>query len=72
MKKCPCNQCICVPVCKNKTIIEINNCDLVSEYITKKIGDPSPPARYWINKWNEVCIVLNKSGYMFDPKHFKE
>jgi hypothetical protein len=70
MKKCPCEDCICVPICRNKGIKGISDCELVSGYVTKKIGEKSPPAKYFINRWNNVCKILDKPMYKFDPKYF--
>ena len=70
MNKCPCLECVCVPMCKYKTIGEINECELVNQYITKKLNEPYRPPMYYVLRWNEVCDTLGHYSFKFNPKHF--
>jgi hypothetical protein len=32
-RDCPCYECICVPICKNKIYIELIRCDLIEDFL---------------------------------------
>ena len=71
MKECPCKNCICMAICKQKEIRPINDCELVGKYVTRRIPeDKNKPPLYFISRWNRICEVLEKPMYKLNPDYF--
>lgn len=68
--KCPCEDCLCIPICRNKMYFELfNDCSLIHKYIetydnyrlqtTQKILSP----QWWSVSGNDNTITLRVVKY---------
>ena len=74
--KCPCQDCLCVPVCRNKSFFDlIANCKYIKEYessLSRKITRIEiqkclkPEKRNWyVSKANDDALIYSRIGNLF-------
>ena len=58
--KCPCKQCICVPICKHRVYnVLLNKCGLLKKYLFYKGQHHDSKRRRWFSKtilYAERCL----------------
>lgn len=71
--KCPCKECICVPICRNKLYIDfISDCILIEKFLYGRSGyagelTPEESKQYNIN-WGTATDIVNPSSWGRYPK----
>jgi len=57
-KKCPCEGCICVPICKNKRLNQVlNDCSIIRERIRSDYGEREVCQLH--KMIDDFCNILN-------------
>ena len=65
--KCPCYNCICVPICRHKTFGNLYlNCSLLSKYISSSDRDVADDKSSWARKY--IWDILKPDKWIVDDK----
>lgn len=63
MKKCPCEECICLAMCKARQSIE---CEILYNYVNKLVGSH---LRYHAKVIVPIAKIFNKRISSIGPRH---
>ncbi len=65
LDKCPCEDCLCVPICRHKRYIPLIECSILKEYLMKaSISTPS-------NKIEKIATILKPTRWTYRYKKHK-
>ena len=82
MNKCPCRECICMPICRNKSYLRlVHECELINSYLctpcdaSKKRNYPLKvlynlfkPTRWYLDKGKSESYLYNNKVIMVRGK----
>jgi len=57
--KCPCEDCLCVPICRHKRYIPLMKCSILHDYLMK----PSISSSY--NKIEKITSILDPTRWTY-------
>ncbi len=69
MVKCPCEDCICIPICRHKHLNSFFACELIKEYLMEYVSSLSPSARRAKCR-HEVLKILKPTQWSVDLKGY--
>jgi len=63
--KCPCEDCLCVPICRNKRYIPLIKCSILKDYLMK------PSEKNPVNKIDVAFKILAPTRWTYRHKKVK-
>lgn len=64
--KCPCEDCLCVPVCRYKGYLVLLECSLLNEYLIK----PYDPSKRPIKRLQKTKKILHPTRWTYDMRDY--
>lgn len=61
--KCPCEECLCIPICRHKIYVELVKCSLIKKYLIEPLIFYTRPAKRMLKvekylnpiSWIPIC-----------------